>query len=741
MTVDYRHFRKDIDGDRIATFTWDMADRSMNVIDLAVMDEIEAMIGEIETNDDIGAVVITSGKEAFSGGADLAMLQTLLASFPQYVAEMGHEAATARLFDEAGRLGRLYRRLEKIGKPVVAAINGTCVGGAFELTLACHARFVANDDRIRLGLPEVRVGLMPGAGGSQRIGRLANPQEALQMLLKGEQLPPAKAKALKLVDDVVPAADLMPAAKRWIRETPRAVQPWDEDGYRLPGGKVYSPAGFNLFPAATALYRRQTYDNYPAVRCTLKAFVEGLQVPFDTALRVEARYFTHVMQTREAAAMTRSLFTSMQALGKLARRPSAVPQAPIRKVAIIGAGFMGAGIAQVSARAGIEVVLVDRDQESADKGRATVEAAYARNVSRGRMKVAEADAALGLIRAEADFTQLSGADLVIEAVFEDRAVKENVIRRAETVLARETIFGSNTSTLPITSLAQTSSRPKNFVGIHFFSPVDRMMLVEVIVGKKTGDVALARALDFVRAIRKTPIVVNDSRGFYTSRVVETYIGEGHRMLIEGVPPALIENAGVMAGMPVGPLSLNDEVALDLSLKIMNATRADLGANAVPEPQYRLIDEMVGKRGRLGRKNGKGFYDYPDNPREKKRLWPGLADLFPPTGDLDGVDFGELKQRLLAIQALETARCFAEGVLTDVREADVGSILGFGFAPFTGGTLSYIDGMGAAAFVRLCERLARKHGPRFRPNRLLREMAKKEETFYGRFTPGRQNAAA
>ena len=362
------------------------------------------------------------------------------------------------------------------------------------------------------------------------------------------------------------------------------------------------------------------------------------------------------------------------------------------------------------------------------------------SVSRGRMKVAEADAALARIHADADFAALADADLVIEAVFEDRAIKEDVIRRAEAVLPKDAILGSNTSTLPISSLAAASSRPKNFVGIHFFSPVDRMMLVEVIVGKKTGDAALARALDFVRAIRKTPIVVNDARGFYTSRVVETYIGEGHRMLIEGVPAAMIENAGVMAGMPVGPLSLNDEVALDLSLKIMNATRADLGADAVPDEQYRLIDEMVGKRGRLGRKNGKGFYDYPDNPREKKRLWPGLADLFPPVPDPDALDFAELKQRLLVIQALEAARCFAEGVVTDVREADVGSILGFGFAPFSGGTLSYIDGMGLAAFVKICEGLARKHGPRFRPNRLLREMAKKGETFYGRFAPATRDAA-
>jgi 3-hydroxyacyl-CoA dehydrogenase/enoyl-CoA hydratase/3-hydroxybutyryl-CoA epimerase len=353
------------------------------------------------------------------------------------------------------------------------------------------------------------------------------------------------------------------------------------------------------------------------------------------------------------------------------------------------------------------------------------------------MSAEEAQAALARIATGADFAALAGADLVIEAVFEDRAIKEDVIRRAEAVLARDTILGSNTSTLPITSLAKASARPKNVIGIHFFSPVERMRLVEVIVGKKTGEEALARALDFVRAIRKTPIVVNDSRGFYTSRVVETYIGEGHRMLIEGVPAAMIENAGTMAGMPVGPLALNDEVAIDLTLKIMDATRADLGADVVPEAQYRLVDDMVTKHGRYGRKNGKGFYDYPDNPRDKKRLWPGLADLFPPVADPDGLDFAGLKQRLLVVQALEAARCVGEGVVTDVREADVGSILGFGFPPFAGGTLSYVDGIGAAEFIAICNRLARKHGARFKPNRLLRDMARGGETFYGRFPPGKQ----
>jgi 3-hydroxyacyl-CoA dehydrogenase/enoyl-CoA hydratase/3-hydroxybutyryl-CoA epimerase len=737
----YVNFRLDIDGEGIATVTWDMPGRSMNLFDAVAIDEIGAIVEEIAGNAAITGAIVTSAKAAFSGGADLSMLSTLLATFDQAAAGTEREAAMKRLFAESSRMSRIFRRLETCGKPVVAALNGTAVGGAFELALACHARIVADDPSIKLGLPEVKVGLIPGAGGTQRIPRLANPQDALQMLLRGEQLSPARAKALNLVDAVVPAGDLIAAARRWLKETPRKTQPWDEDGFRLPGGKVWSPQGVNVWAPAGALYRRETHDNYPAARAILSAAFEGVQVPIDVGLRIESRYFAHILTTKEAAAMIRSLFISTQELNKLARRPSAEPAHPIRKVAIVGAGFMGAGIAEVSARAGIAVALLDRDQASADRGKATVAAAIDKDVQRGRVSEAERAAMLERIRPGTDFAWLAEADLVIEAVFEERAVKEDVIRRADAVLARDAIFGSNTSTLPIASLAAASARPKNFIGIHFFSPVARMMLVEVIVTKKTSDAALARALDFVRAIKKTPIVVNDSRGFYTSRVVGTYIAEGHLMLTEGVPAAMVENVARMAGMPVGPLALNDEVAVDLSLKIMTAARKDLGEAAVPEAEWRLIDAMVTHHGRLGRKNGKGFYDYPDAPGGKKRLWPGLAELFAPASDPDAIDTGELQQRFLVRQALETARCFAEGVLTDVREADVGSILGFGFAPFTGGTLSYIDFMGVAKFVVLCQTLAKKHGPRFKPNRLLRQMAKNGETFYGRFVPERKEKAA
>jgi 3-hydroxyacyl-CoA dehydrogenase/enoyl-CoA hydratase/3-hydroxybutyryl-CoA epimerase len=464
-----------------------------------------------------------------------------------------------------------------------------------------------------------------------------------------------------------------------------------------------------------------------------------LLLPFDRALIVESRYFAKILRSPEAAAMIRSLFVSMQELNKGARRPRGVPASKFKKIGIIGAGFMGAGIASVTAQAGIDVVLIDRDQDSADKGKAGIQKGLTDQVSKGRATAAQRDAVLARITATPDYGALAGCDLIIEAVFEDRKVKAEATAKAQAV-APNVVFGSNTSTLPITSLAESAKDPARVIGIHFFSPVERMMLVEIIVGQKTGDTALATALDFVRAVRKTPIVVNDTRGFYANRCVLNFIQEGHLMFLEGIPPAMIENCARMAGMPVGPLSLNDETALDLGLRIVRAAEHDLGAGAVDPGQKALLADMVEKYGRLGRKNGKGFYDYP--PGEKKRLWPGLADLQPKKlshAEIDALDVEELKERILVVMAVEAARAFEERVVTDVREADVGSILGWGFAPFTGGTLSYIDMMGTKRFVELCRRLEKKYGPRFAPNKLLLDMAKNGESFYGRFAPGKRAA--
>jgi len=737
----FKNFKVETDADGIALVTWDIPGRSMNVLDETSAIELETIVKETTADAAVKGVVITSAKEAFCAGADLSMLEGMNHAYADVLKSKGEEAANQMLFDNSRRFSLVYRAMETSGKPWVAAINGLALGGGFELTLACHYRVAAENPKTRLGLPEIKVGLFPGAGGTQRVPRIVQPQDAMNLLLKGEALPLEKAKALKLIDAIVPAADLIKAAKDWIKGGGKAVQPWDEKGFKLPGGPVFSKNGMMMFPAGNAIYRRETYDNYPAARAIMSCVYEGLQLPIDAALRVESRYFAHILRSKEAAAMIRSLFLSMQELNKGARRPANVPRTQVKKLAVIGAGFMGASVGYVSARAGLDVVLIDRDQESADKGKAHAKNAIDDLIKKGRAKPGEAEAILGRIAATSDYNALKECDLVIEAVFEDRKVKAETYAKAQPLLKDGAIFASNTSTLPINSLAEEFKDQGKFIGIHFFSPVEKMMLVEIIVGKNTGDVALATALDYVRTIGKTPIVVNDSRGFFANRCVMRYIAEGNEMFLEGVPPAMIENAARMAGMPVGPLSLSDEVALDLGLKIMKATEADLGANAINQDHKKLMIEMVEKQGRFGRKNAKGFYDYPEKGKGQKSLWPGLSELQSKHLDPDTLSVEELKQRFLVVQAVEAARTVEDHVITDVREADVGSILGFGFAPFTGGTLSYIDFMGTKKFVELCHKLAAKYGPRFTPPKLLEEMAAKGETFYGRFPPKKAQSAA
>ncbi|HHZ11026.1 MAG TPA: 3-hydroxyacyl-CoA dehydrogenase [Rhizobiales bacterium] len=727
----YTNFTVETDADGIALVTWDMPGKSMNVFTEEVMDELERIVDQVASDAAIKGAVITSGKDSFSGGADLTMLQKMLGIFKKERAR-NPEAAVRMLFDGAGRMTWLFRKLETCGKPWVSAINGTCMGGAFELSLACHGRVAADSDKVKMALPEVKVGIFPGAGGTQRVPRLARTQDALQMLTSGQNLSPQKAKAMGLIHEIAEPAKLIDAAKAMIRNGLEPVAPWDKKGFKLPDGPVYSAAGANLWPPAIAILRRETYGNYPAASAILKCVYEGLLVPFETGLRIEQRYFTRILQSREAEAMIRSLFVSLQELNKGARRPEGVPETKFGKVGVVGAGFMGAGIAYVTAKAGIPVVLIDRDQEAADKGKAHSAGLMDELVKKGRATTEEKEKLLSLITATPDYAALEGCDLVIEAVFEDSEIKKAVTEKSEAVLKSSAVFASNTSTIPITGLAKNSSRPKNFIGIHFFSPVDKMMLVEIILGKKTGDKALAVAIDYVRAIKKTPIVVNDTRGFYVNRCVLRYMSESYQMLIEGVPAAMIENAAKMAGMPVGPLALTDETAIDLAQKIMKQTIRDLGEKAVDKDQFDLINTMVDKHGRFGRKNGKGFYDYPPKPA-KKKLWPGLKDLYKQQ-DPDRIDVEELKQRFLFTIALEAARVMEEGIVTDPREADVGSILAFGFAPYTGGALSYIDGIGGKAFVKRARELQKKYGAQFKAPKLLLDMAEKGETFYDRFDP-------
>jgi 3-hydroxyacyl-CoA dehydrogenase/enoyl-CoA hydratase/3-hydroxybutyryl-CoA epimerase len=736
----FKNFKLETDADGIVLVTWDIPGRSMNVLDETTITELDAIVKQTSADPAIKGVVVTSGKDAFSAGADLSMLEGMNRRYAELLKEKGEVAANQMLFDESRKSSLAFRAIETSGKPWVAAINGLALGGAFELTLSCHYRVAADNPKTRLGLPEAKVGLFPGAGGTQRVPRIVPPQDAMQLLLRGETVDLTKARVLKLIDAIVAPGDLIKAAKDWIKAGGKAIAPWDDKSFKLPGGPVFSKAGMMMFPAGNAIYRRETYDNYPAQRAIMSCVYEGLQLPIDAALRVESRYFAQVLRSKEAAAMIRSLFLSMQELNKGARRPQGVPPTKVKKLAVIGAGFMGASVGYVSARAGIDVVLIDRDQDSADKGKGHAKAVIDDLVKKGRAKEADRDAILSRITATADYDVLKDCDLIIEAVFEDRKVKADTYAKAQPLLKADAIFASNTSTLPINSLAEEFKDQGKFIGIHFFSPVEKMMLVEIIVGKNTGNVALATALDYVRAIGKTPIVVNDSRGFFANRCVLRFTAEGLEMLMEGVPPAMIENAARMAGMPVGPLSLSDEVALDLVLKIMKATEADLGPNAIDQAQKKLMVEMVEKQGRFGRKNAKGFYDYPEKGKGQKSLWAGIGALQPKHLDPDTLDVEELKQRFLVVQAVEAARTVEDHVIVDPREADVGSILGFGFAPFTGGTLSYIDFMGTKTFVELCHKLEAKYGSRFSPPKLLEDMAAKGETFYGRFPPKKMAAA-
>ena len=730
------NFKIEVDSDGVALVTFDVPGRSMNTLTASVIKEIGEVVETIKSDAAIKGAVITSGKASgFCAGADLGELGGSGGLGGGKPGEEGLKAA----FEAGFALNKAFRALETCGKPVAAAINGLAMGGGLEITLACHYRVVADNPKIQLALPEAKVGLLPGAGGTQRLPRLMGVMAAAPYLLEGKSMKPAEALANKVVHEVVPADQVVEAAKTWVKTKGDPVALWDKKEFKLPGGGPYTPTGSQVFIMGNAMLRKQTYGNYPAQLNIMKAVYEGTQVPFDAALRIETRYFLKTMMSPQAKGMIRTLFLSLQELGKGSGRPANVPPSEAKKVAVLGAGMMGAGIAYVQAMAGIESILIDQTQEAADKGKAYAEGLVKKAVSRGKMSAEKGEAVLALITPTTDYELVKGSDLVIEAVFENREVKAEVTKKAEAQLADTAIFGSNTSTLPITGLAKASVRPKSFIGIHFFSPVDKMGLVEIIMGEQTSQEALAKSIDYVLKIKKTPIVVNDSRGFYTSRCFGTFVQEGLEMMAEGIAPAIIDNVGRATGMPRGPLEMNDDVALDLSYKIGEQTKKDLGDKYEERPFAPVLEKMVVEMGRLGRKNGKGFYDYPENGQ--KMIWKGLADLMPvTTKEADGTLIQEIRTRLLYRQAVEAARCFEEGVITDPREADVGAILGWGFAPWTGGPISLIDGVGAKAFVETCDRLAQQYGKRFAPPALLREMAEKGETFYGRFGVKAKEAA-
>ncbi len=739
-----------IDADGIATITWDMPGRTMNVLNEGSIGAYAETLQKALKDDKVKGIIVTSGKADFIAGADLEMLLN------------ADTSDAAKLTEQFSQLQKLFRSQETGGKPIVAAINGTALGGGFEICLACHYRIAAANPRAKVGQPEVKLGLLPGGGGTQRIPRLIGVMNAAPLLLEGKDLPVETAKGMGLIHEVVPANELLSRAKAWLtaenKETvvpayapkgakpidSRAVQPWDKPGFKtpgFPGGQVWSPVGVQTFIGGNAMIAAKTSGVYPAPKAIMSCVYEGLQLPFDTALKVETRYFVSLLRGPVARSMIRTLFFGLQEANKLARRPKGVAKQEYKKIGVLGAGLMGAGIATVSVQAGLEIVLVDRDQVAADKGKAHIAGELGKLVKRGRLAQDKADGFLAKVTATPDFAQLKGCDLVVEAVFENREVKAEATKKAEANLANTAIFASNTSTLPITGLAEASARPDHFIGLHFFSPVEKMPLVEIIVGQKTSPETLARAMDFVQKIRKTPIVVNDKRGFFTSRVCGAFISEGHRMLKEGIPAPMIENCARFAGMPVGPLSLNDEVAIDLSWKIMDQARRDAetsGHAYEASGTEDILDLMVKKLERFGRKNGKGFYDYPADG--KKRLWPELGKHFPADpkllygeGEEKQAKEAELKKRLLYVQAVDTARCLDEKVLTDPQDGDVGSIMGLGFAPQTGGAISLIDQVGIKQFVAECDDLAKKYGKQFEVPKLLRDMAARNESFYGKRT--------
>ncbi|MEO0365842.1 MAG: 3-hydroxyacyl-CoA dehydrogenase NAD-binding domain-containing protein [Pseudomonadota bacterium] len=708
------HFEVDSDG--IALLTIDVAERSMNVLTPELQSDLSESIDRISSDDTIKGAVITSGKSSFVAGADL---MSMVNAF-----EDGRSAAEK--YEYARTFQQILRRLETCGKPVAAAINGTALGGGLEICLACHYRVAADNPKSVLGLPEVQVGLLPGGGGTQRLPRLIGQQPALQLMTQGKHLKPKAALEQGIVHAVVAPEDCVSAAKQWILESGDAVQPWDKKGFKVPGGAgLMHPGSIQTLMVGSALIAKETNHNYPAPIAIMSCVYEGTVLPIDAGLDIESKYFVTLLMDPVSRNMTRTLFINKGAADKLVRRPKGVEKTEVTKLGMLGAGMMGAGIAYVSAYAGMRVILLDRDRDAAEKGKDYSRALLQKRIDRGKMKPEQAEAILERITTTDDYAKLEGCELVIEAVFEDKGIKADVTQKTEAVIPSDAIFASNTSTLPITGLAEASSRPEQFIGIHFFSPVDKMPLVEVILGEKTGDRATAVALDYIQQIRKTPIVVNDSRGFYTSRVFGTYTNEGMTMLAEGINPALIENVAKHAGMAVGPLAVMDEVTLELGYHVAKATAAALGDAYKPNTAAPVIERFVEELDRKGKRFGAGFYEYPEGG--KKHLWAGLQEVYPHVDPQPSPD--EVRKRLLYVQALDTVRCLDEGVLTHPADGDIGSILGWGFPPYTGGTLSLIETVGLQAFVDECDRMASAYGERFAVPDSLRQQAKEGRGFY------------
>ena len=731
-------FKYSIDSDGVAIISWDVPNKTMNVMSLEGLKELDKHFDAALSDDRVKGIIVTSGKRDFAGGMDLNVLADMKTA-------QGENPAQG-LFNGIMQIHKLLRKIELAGmdpktkkgaKPVAAAINGTAAGIGLELPLACHRIFAIDNEKSKIGLPEILVGIFPGAGGTTRLVRKLGAMNAAPFLLEGKMLPPSKMKLAGVIDELTEESDLLSRAKAWVLDATDAdcIKPWDDKSYKMPGGGPYHPNGYMTFAGASVMVNSKTQGAFPAAKTLLSAVYEGAQVPFETALKIEARWFTKILMNPSSESMIRSLFINKEALEKGAVRPKDIPNQKVEKVGILGAGMMGAGISYVSALAGIKVVLLDMKEEDAQKGKIHAENLLNIGLKRKKIDEKKKSAVLDLISPTTKFEDLKDCDLIVEAVFEDPAVKAEVTKKAEAIIDKNCIFASNTSTLPITSLASASERPEQFIGIHFFSPVDKMLLVEIIKGSVTGDVAVAKALDYVRQIKKTPIVVNDARFFYANRCIIPYVNEGAMMVSEGIIPASIENAAKQLGFPLGPLQLTDETSIDLGVKIIRATRAAMG-NEYPEKNGDEVSFKLFEEGRLGRKTNAGFYDY-DEKGKRTYLWNGLNETWPVKKHQP--KFEEIKNRLMLSQVLEAVKAFEEGVLEDIREGDVGAILGWGFAPWSGGPFGWVDMLGVQNVVNMCNTLSESEGQRFVAPQILLDMAKNNETFYGKFIKNK-NAA-
>lgn len=719
--------RWDQDADGIVTLTLDDPSQRANTMNGAYQDSMHAAVEKLTAErDSVTGVIVTSAKDTFFAGGDLNLLSQVSAD------------NTAQFYAGLEQIKADLRALETLGRPVVAALNGAALGGGLEIALACHHRIAMDNPKSQFGLPEVTLGLLPGGGGVTRITRLLGIADGLmKVLLQGPRFTPADALALGLVDELAATPDeLLDKARTWIKANPESVQRWDAKDYRMPGGTPASPKLAAVLPAFPANLRKQLKGApMPAPHHIMSAAVEGASVDFDTALTIEGRYFLDLARGQVAKNMIKAFWFDLNSINAGGSRPEGCPPRPTKRVAVLGAGMMGAGIAYVSARNGIDVVLKDVTLEAAEKGKDYSRKILDKAVGRGKLTEAKRDEVLARISPTADYADLAGCDLIVEAVFEKVSLKHQVFGEAEPVVAPDALLGSNTSTLPITSLAEGVKRREDFIGLHFFSPVDKMPLLEIIRGEQTSDAALARALDYSAQIKKTPIVVNDSRGFFTSRVIGTFVNEALAMLGEGVHPATIEQATTQAGYPVGALQLADELNLELFLKIRDETRAAVTAAGGEYPRHPaedVVEKMV-ELGRPGRLRGAGFFDYGADGK-RAGLWPELAEHFPVRGNPADTDLSELQERMLVVEAVESARCLEENVLITVADANIGSIMGIGFPPWTGGVLQYINGFegttghGVAAFVARADQLAEKFGDRFAPNPMLCKKAENGETF-------------